>query len=85
MASYRALRGLSYPTDHGVIERLAGGENLRYPERRCREVTVGEIVTDIPAVSLPWLLEKGYVELVAEESPRSRGRFGAAPPEEAAP
>lgn len=63
---YRALTGLSYPTDQKVIKRLLAGENVPAEERRMKRVERGEIVDDVPACSLPWLLEAGQIEPVEE-------------------
>lgn len=60
---YRALTGLSYPTDPSVIARLAAGERLTREERGVlKEVGSGDVVSDIPTHSLPWLLEQGLIE-----------------------
>lgn len=67
-ARYRALRNLKYPTDPGVIRRLAAGENLPFKERgKLKRVETGQIVTDLPAVSIPVLLAKGWIEAVAAQ------------------
>lgn len=64
---YRAKTGLSYPTNPQVIARLKRGENVPWEERRAKEVAAGEIVTDIPAVSVPWLLEQNLIELAEDD------------------
>lgn len=66
---YRALMGLSYPTDPNAIKRIIEardrGERLPWEERGpIKEVKAGEIVDDIPAVSVPHLLERGRIEEV---------------------
>ena len=61
---YRALTGLSYPTDASVIRRIQAGESVPWEERKAKEVAAGEVVDDIPAVSVPWLLEQGKIEEV---------------------
>lgn len=62
---WRALEDLFYPTDAAVIARLKAGENLTVAERGpIKHVKAGHIVTDIPAVSLPWLLANGHIEVV---------------------
>lgn len=65
MTRYRALTGLSYPTDKAIIRRIQEGESIPTDERGAREVTPGEIVDDIPSVSVPWLLEQGQIELAS--------------------
>lgn len=58
---YRALTGLSYPaTKHDLALCLKGKPHER------REVARGEVVSDIPALSLPWLLEDGRIEEVKD-------------------
>lgn len=61
---FRANVDLSYPTDERVIARLLAGENLPESERTNKDVDRGEIVDDIPACSVPWLLEAGAIEEV---------------------
>lgn len=63
---YRALRGLSYPTDPRVIKRIRSGERVPWEERKVKEVEAGEVVDDIPAVSVPHLLANGIIEEVEE-------------------
>lgn len=65
--SYRALVGLNYPTAPDIIARLLRGENVPFEERGERRVEAGEIVSDIPAASIPWLLEAGEIEEVAAD------------------
>lgn len=47
---FKALRGLNYPDGKGKEKR----------------VEAGEVVTDIPEKSLPWLLAKGAIEEVTD-------------------
>lgn len=62
---YRVLHGpLFYPTDPDIVRRLREGEEIRWFERENKEVAVGEIVSDIPPVSIPLLLEKHWIEEV---------------------
>lgn len=64
MTRYRALKGISYPTDKEIVRRIQAGETIPSEERvPIREVAAGEIVDDIPSVSVPWLLEQGHIEL----------------------
>lgn len=59
---YRALTGLTYPTDQKIIKRLQAGEDIPMEKRDLKEVQAGEIVDDIPATSIPWLLEQSLIE-----------------------
>lgn len=62
---YRVLRGgLEYPTDPAVVERLLAGENIPYGERGMVRREEGAVVDDVPACSVPWLVEQGYIEPV---------------------
>lgn len=61
---YRALTGLSYPTDSGIIARLQDGEQIPLDARKLKRVEAGEIVDDIPAGSVGWLLQAGVIEEV---------------------
>lgn len=47
---------------------------LNYPGKRGeKRVEPGEIVSDIPSASLEWLLSRGCVEKVKEESAEEEG------------
>lgn len=59
---YRVLVGLSYPTDAAVIRRLQAGEAVAWEQRGLRRAEAGAVVSDLPAVSVPWLLEQGLIE-----------------------
>lgn len=61
---YRALTGISYPTDPEIIKRIQAGESVPFEERGNKEVPAGQVVDDVPAVSVPWLIEQGLIELV---------------------
>ncbi len=50
MTSYRVLNGLDYPDG-------TGGE---------KRAEIGDVVTDLPASSIPWLLEQGHIEVMPE-------------------
>jgi hypothetical protein len=65
-AKYRALKDLKYPTSPAVLHRLTAGENVSWAERHNKSVKAGDIVSDIPAASIPVLLEKGWIEEVKE-------------------
>jgi hypothetical protein len=72
---YEVLVGLSYPTDPDIITRIQSGAHVPLHERRARRAEPGEIVSDIPAMSVPWLLERGII--------RPAGAASAAPAVEA--
>lgn len=59
---YRARVAIAYPTSAAAIARIQAGEQVPWAERAVREVAAGEVVADIPATSLGWLLEQGIVE-----------------------
>lgn len=59
---HRALVAIAYPTSEEAIARIQAGEQVPWVERAVREVAAGEVVDDIPAASLGWLLEQGIVE-----------------------
>lgn len=48
---YRVLVGLNYPGQSGAEKRA----------------DPGDVVTDLPAQSIPWLVEDGYIEPVDGE------------------
>ncbi len=71
---YRAVVGLSYPTDPDVVARLLAGENLPYKERgTIKEVEAGDIVDDIPESSIAGLLAKGRIEAVDDTDGKGNG------------
>lgn len=56
MKRYRVLTELTYPTP--ATFKLPRNQWVR------KVAPVGSIVSDIPAISLPWLLEQGLIEEV---------------------
>jgi hypothetical protein len=60
---YKALVGLTYPVGTANIERAKAGKLDAVTNWKRAEP--GEVVDDIPAVSVPWLLRKGHIEAVA--------------------
>lgn len=65
---YRVLvDGLCYPTDPRILRRLAAGEKIPLGERRmCEPHSLGDVVEDLPRVSIPGLLRKGWIEEAAD-------------------
>lgn len=63
---YRVLdEALHWPKDPAIIRRLLAGEQIPMEERgEIRTALQGEIVTDLPAGSVGWLLEQGRIERV---------------------
>lgn len=57
---------ISYPTDPAIIDRLLAGENIPYAERGMVDHAAGDVVDDIPAVSVPGLLAEGAIEVAGE-------------------
>lgn len=66
---YRALRDLFYPIDKAIVRRLAAGEDLPMRARGMRVVAAGDIADDLPAISVPVLLAKGWIEEVTDGGP----------------
>lgn len=64
---FEALVGLEYPTDPRAIAALLRGEDVPVDRQRLRRAEAGEVVGDIPACSVPWLLEQGLIRPVTEE------------------
>jgi hypothetical protein len=56
---YKALTGLTYPATKADLELCLAGE----PHAR-KELAEGETAEDIPAESVPWLLEGGLIKEV---------------------
>jgi hypothetical protein len=63
---YRVLVShIVYPTDAGVIARLLAGEQVPHDERgEIKRHVAGDVVDDLPACSVPGLLERGEIEPV---------------------
>lgn len=81
MTAYRALRELRYPTDPEIIAKLVAGENPPLRARHMKVVAAGIVVDDLPAESIPVLIEKGWIEEAhphAERGPAPRRAFGGA-------
>ena len=81
MTAYRALRELRYPTDPEIVARLVAGENPPLRARHMKTVAAGMAVDDLPAESIPLLLEKGWIEEAyphAEHVSSPRRAFGGA-------
>lgn len=69
MTRYRALVELTVPVDEKEASRLfkLTAEGVTdIPDRKMKTVTAGTIAEYIPAKSIPWLLEQGYIEKVEE-------------------
>ena len=66
MKKYKVLIDLFYPTDPKILKALVTGENLPMKGRWMKHVKAGSIVSDIPAVSIPGLLEAGRIEEVKD-------------------
>ena len=63
MPEYLVKTGLTYPVGEANIKRAKAGKMDAVTEWKRAEV--GDVVGDIPDVSLPWLLKKGAIEEVA--------------------
>ncbi len=76
MTKYRVNVGLSYPTDARIVQRLKSGENIAWGARHVKEVAPGEIVEDIPEMSVKALLAKGVIEVIADPDEGAHPRSG---------
>lgn len=64
---YRILNPeISYPTDASIIARLLAGDDIPIEDRGIVRRTAGEIVDDIPEVSVAGLLADGDIEIVVD-------------------
>lgn len=54
--------GLTYPVGEANVKRAKAGRLEAVTEWKRAES--GDVVDDIPEVSLPWLLAKGHIEAV---------------------
>lgn len=62
---YRLLTGLNWPKDPAVEARLRAGEQIPPDEIEWVRAEKGEVRDDVPALSVPWLLEGGQIEPAA--------------------
>ena len=58
---YRAIVGLSYPTNEADVAKAK-----RHEQVPRKDVEAGDVVSDIPSCSVPWLLEQGLIEEVSD-------------------
>jgi hypothetical protein len=68
--AYRARQNLSYPDPASlrIVQQAGGLSRLSAADRarvRLREVAAGERCDDVPASSVPWMLEQGWIERVS--------------------
>lgn len=63
---YKVLRGLSYPSDPKITERIVldGEHDIPMAERKMERHEPGEIVDNVHPLSAQWLLEDGVIEEV---------------------
>lgn len=66
---YRAVVDLFYPTDVAILRRLIAGEDMPLRVRGMKMVNAGDIVDDIPEVSVAGLLAAGRIEEVLDGAP----------------
>lgn len=62
---YRLLTNLSWPPPD-IVRRLQAGEPIPLNQRQMTEYAAGDIRDDVPATSVPWLLEQGAIEEVTD-------------------
>ena len=60
--AYRVLTGLNYPIEAAYARQLARGEAVARDPSKERRAEPGDVVTDLPAQSIAWLLEQGHIE-----------------------
>lgn len=68
---YRVLIGVVYPTGESLaLVRARGGLSQMTQDERTGLVltrpNVGDVVSDVPAESVAWLLEQGVIEAVED-------------------
>lgn len=69
MSKHRVLNtAISYPTSADVIARLIAGEQIPIEERGMVTRVAGDIVDDIPDISVEHLIAEGAIEAVADEA-----------------
>jgi hypothetical protein len=60
-AEYEVVVGINYPTSPDAIKRILAGEYVPAHERKNKRAEPGQVVSDIPSCSVPWLLEQGQI------------------------
>lgn len=75
---YRVLATeLNWPADAAVVTRLLAGESIPMDQRgEIRTALRGEIISDVPAPSVGWLVEQGLMERVVRVPRPVRGEEG---------
>ena|SRR3990167_10292612 len=80
---HRPPGGIAFPADPAVIERLTAGEQIPMEERgEIIELAPGDESDQVPAVSLPWLLEGGLIEPVNAAAKRAVAMLAGVEPED---
>ena len=51
-----------YPADDAQLARLVNGDKVPRAERKMKVARTGDVVDDLPATSVPWLLDRGWIE-----------------------
>ena len=87
---YKMKVGINYPTSAKVVEELLGMAELPDEERQAKvsqiaqdggfaRAEAGDIVDNLPEVSIPWLLEQGHIKAVDDKKPAKTKPVVAAP------
>lgn len=58
--------GIWYPTDDGQLARLVRGDCIPHDELKLAFVASGQVARGLPAVSVAWMLERGWIEAAPE-------------------
>ena len=66
---YRVLVGIDYPTAPSVIRKLLAGEDIPWGARGNVHREPGDVVDDLPAVTVAAGLEHGWIEEIADDVP----------------
>ena len=79
-ARYRVLTDeLNWPADAAIVARLRAGESIPMDERgEIRTARRGEVVSDVPAGSVGWLVDQGRIEPVTAVTRKGVMRDGDA-------
>lgn len=67
---YRALADLRYPD--GADEVRKAKLDKGYDTIKWKTVEAGEVVSDIPPESVPWLLAQGSIEIAGSEKKEAK-------------
>jgi len=66
-----------YPADDAQLERLQNGDKIPREKRRMKRARSGDVVSDLPAKSVPWMLKAGWICRAGSKDDPYKGKGAA--------